>query len=55
MEQARKLFTRTLLTRLTGWGLVGLAGTIPVAVNFIFILMNPGGMIVAGKSQGQEP
>ena len=36
VNEAGKMFTRTLTSKLKTWGLVALAGFIPTCVNFIF-------------------
>ena len=42
LKEARRIFTRTLTTRLAAWGLGVLATSLPVAVDFIFNLLDPG-------------
>lgn len=45
LKEARKLFTSTLTTKLKAWGLGALAVSLPVAVDFVFNLLNPGAKI----------
>lgn len=45
LKEARRIFTRTLTTRLTAWGLGVLATSLPVAIDFIFNLLDPGAKI----------
>ena len=45
VNEARKMFTRTLTSKLKAWGLVALAGFIPTCVNFVFNLLSPGSAI----------
>lgn len=40
-SQARKIFTKTLYTKLTAWGATSLAGALPIAVSFILELLSP--------------
>jgi hypothetical protein len=42
MKEAKKLFTRTLKSKLKAWGLGTLAVTLPTAIDFIFNLLDPG-------------
>lgn len=42
MQEARKIFTNTLTSKLKAWGLGSLAVALPVAVDFIFNFLNPG-------------
>lgn len=42
LKEVRRIFTRTLTTRLTAWGLRVIATSLPVAVDFIFNLLDPG-------------
>lgn len=45
LKEARRLFTKTLTSKLKAWGLAALATSLPFAVNFIFNLLNPGAKI----------
>lgn len=42
LKEARRIFTRTLTSQLKAWGLGTLAVSLPVAVDFIFNLLDPG-------------
>lgn len=42
VREARKIFTRTLTTRLKAWGLKSLSKVVPTAVGFAFTLLDPG-------------
>ncbi|AFS78970.1 hypothetical protein Curi_c19660 [Gottschalkia acidurici 9a] len=45
LKEARKIFTRTLASKLKAWGLSALAGSIPLAIDFILDYLNPGDRI----------
>lgn len=45
IKEARKIFTKTLASKLTAWGLGVLTTALPVAVDFIFNLLDPGSKI----------